>query len=136
MMERMNMSRKRLVLNLSSSERVELETIISDETSNKRMVLRCRIILMTEEGVPLQEIADMLGLSKNTVNTWRQIFLVKRIQGLNDKKRKGRQSKKATEVLARLFPEWTENICFPVRQAVSIKLNENLINRTKDQAVK
>ncbi|HKZ17536.1 MAG TPA: helix-turn-helix domain-containing protein [Geobacteraceae bacterium] len=130
------MSRKRLVLNLSSSERVELETIISDETSNKRMVLRCRIILMTEEGVPLQEIADMLGLSKNTVNTWRQIFLVKRIQGLNDKKRKGRQSKKATEVLARLFPEWTENICFPVRQAVSIKLNENLINRTKDQAVK
>jgi len=132
----MNMSRKRLVLNLSSSERVELETIISDETSNKRMVLRCRIILMTEEGVPLQEIADMLGLSKNTVNTWRQIFLVKRIQGLNDKKRKGRQSKKATEVLARLFPEWTENICFPVRQAVSIKLNENLINRTKDQAVK
>ena len=130
------MSRKRLVLNLSSSERVELETIISDETSNKRMVLRCRIILMTEEGVPLQEIADMLGLSKNTVNTWRQIFLVKRIQGLNDKKRKGRQSKKATEVLARLFPEWAENICFPVRQAVSIKLNENRINRTKDQAVK
>ena len=130
------MSRKRLVLNLSSSEREELETIIREENSSKRMVLRCKIILLTEEGVPLQEIADMLGLSKNTVNTWRQIFLVKRIQGLNDKKRKGRQSKKATEVLARLFPEWTENICFPVRQAVSIKLNENRINRTKDQAVK
>ena len=130
------MSRKRLVLNLSSSEREELETIIREENSSKRMVLRCKIILLTEEGVPLQEIADTLGLSKNTVNTWRQIFLVKRTRGLDDKKRKGRQSKKATEVLARLFPEWTENICFPVRQAVSIKLNENRINRTKDQAVK
>jgi transposase len=135
-MERKNMSRKRLVLNLSSSEREELETIIREENSSKRMVLRCKIILLTEEGVPLQEIADTLGLSKNTVNTWRQIFLVKRTRGLDDKKRKGRQSKKATEVLARLFPEWTENICFPVRQAVSIKLNENRINRTKDQAVK
>ena len=130
------MSRKRLVLNLSSSERVELETIIGEESSNKRMVLRCKIILLTEEGVPLQEIADTLGLSKNTVNTWRQIFLVKRTRGLEDKKRKGRQSKKATEVLARLFPEWTENICFPVRQAVSIKLCENRFNRTKGQAVK
>lgn len=96
------MSRNRLVLNLSWAERQELEALV-EEGLDRRMVLRGKIVLMTEEGIPLKKIADDLGLSKNTVNTWRQNFLVKRLQGLKDRKRTGRPSKKAKEIFSHLF---------------------------------
>jgi predicted ArsR family transcriptional regulator len=87
------MPRKRLKLNLSPLERKELESIIIQTGNDPRMAQRCRIILMTEEGVPLQEIADRLGLSKATANTWRQIFKKKRIYGLKVRQRVGRPPK-------------------------------------------
>jgi transposase len=87
------MSRKRLKLNLSSLEREEIESIIVRKGTDPRVARRCRIILMTEEGIPLQEIADRLGLSKTTANTWRQIFKAKRMRGLRVRQRAGRPPK-------------------------------------------
>jgi len=84
------MPRKRLVLNLSSFEKKELYSIILKSQDDLRMVQRCEIILMTEKGFFLQEIAGHLGLSKTTVNTWRQIFKMKRMSGLKVRKRLGR----------------------------------------------
>jgi len=84
------MPRKRLVLNLSSFEKKELHSIILKSQDDVRMLQRCEIILMTEKGIPLQEIAAQLDLSKTTVNTWRQIFKMKRMSGLTVRKRLGR----------------------------------------------
>ena len=61
------MSRKRLTLKISSSEMKELEGIINNEDSSKRLVLRCKIILLTENGIPLREIAENLGISVTAV---------------------------------------------------------------------
>jgi hypothetical protein len=94
--ERNTMPRKRLILNLNSFEKKELECILVQSQSDLRMVQRCRIILMTEKGVPLQEIAEQLGISKTTANTWRQIFKKKRLIGLMSRKGPGRPSKKET----------------------------------------
>lgn len=84
------MPRKRLVLNLSSFEKKELSNIILKSQNDQRMVQRCNIILLTEKGIPLQEIAEQLGLSRTTVNTWRQIFKTNRMSGLKVRKRLGR----------------------------------------------
>ncbi len=84
------MPRKRLVLNLSSFEKKELISIIQKSQDDLRMVQRCEIILLTEKGISLLEIAEQLGLSKTTVNTWRQIFKTERMSGLKVRKRLGR----------------------------------------------
>ncbi|RQW83445.1 MAG: helix-turn-helix domain-containing protein [Geobacter sp.] len=85
------MPRKRLMLNLSSYEKKELARIILQSRDDLRMVQHCKIILLTDEGISLQGIADQLGMSKTTVNTWRQIFKTKRLSGLKVRKRLGRR---------------------------------------------
>lgn len=85
------MPRKKLLLNLSSYEKKELARIILQSRDDLRMVQHCKIILLTDEGISLQGIADQLGMSKTTVNTWRQIFKTKRLSGLKVRKRLGRR---------------------------------------------
>lgn len=84
------MPRKRLVLNLSTFEKKELNRIILKSQDDLRMMQRCEIILLTEKGISLLEIAEQLGLSKTTVNTWRQIFKKERMSGLKVRKPLGR----------------------------------------------
>lgn len=116
-----NMPRKKLELKISSSERKELENIINNDNSSKKMVLRCKIILMTDQGVPLKEIAGILGLSKVTVNTWRQIYLAKGMEGLKVKKRLGRPSKIAKDILSSHFPELPDDVSLPLRKALNMR---------------
>jgi len=116
-----NMPRKILILNITSSEKEELEKIINHENSSNRLVLRCRIILLTQNGVPLKEIAQVLGLSRVTVNTWRQIYLAHGIEGLKVKKRHGRPSKLAKEILYRHFPGLSDNYSLSLKKVLNIK---------------
>jgi transposase len=87
------MPRKRLELNISSFEKRELENIIMQSRDDPQMLQRCKIILLTDQQIPLQEIADLLRLSKTTANTWRQVFKKNRINGLKDRKPVGRPPK-------------------------------------------
>lgn len=91
------MPRKKLKLNLSPREKRTLE-IMAAEPEMRR---RCSIILLTEAGLSLQGIAEALGLSKTTVNTWRQVFLARRLNGLTDRRRPGRPPKPAGRVSVR-----------------------------------
>ena len=77
-------------MNLGSLEKKELASMILQSGDDLMLVRRCKIILLTEKGISLQEIANQLGLSKTTVNTWRQIFKTKRLAGLKIRKRLGR----------------------------------------------
>lgn len=115
------MSRKPLVFNLSLSDREKLETIIDDETSDTRTVLRCKIILLTEEGIALQEIANLLGLSKVTVNTCRQNYLRGGLDALKSKKRPGRPSKLAKEILSNHFHGSADKVISRLRQVLNVK---------------
>lgn len=83
------MPRKRLELKLTSFEKKKLEILALEPG----MSVRCNVILLTERGLPLQLIADTLGISKTTVNTWRQIFLARRVAGLIDRPSPGRPPK-------------------------------------------
>ena len=115
------MPRKPLILKITFSERKELEEIINNEASSTRLVQRCKIILLTENGVPLKGIAEKLGVSRTTANTWRQIYLAQGIEGLKVKKRVGRPSKMAKQILSRHFPGLVENLSLSLRNGLDLQ---------------
>ena len=52
--------------------------------------LRARIVLLAAEGLRNADIARHLGVSRQTVTTWRQRYAAEGIEGLQDRARTGR----------------------------------------------
>ena len=76
---------------LSSEERSVLKTWTRARSFPLRVVQRAQIITMAAEGVLNQEIAQALGISRPSVQLWRERFLALRLEGLRkDAPRPGR----------------------------------------------
>lgn len=71
--------------------------------------------------MPLQEIANRLGLSKVTVNTCRQNYLSGGIDALKRKKRPGRPSKLAKQILSDHFHGASDKVFSRLRMALNMK---------------
>ena len=85
------MARKAEPIVLSDQERGTLDLWARGKRLAQRLVQRARIIRMAAEGVPSQEIARRLKISRPTVQLWRQRFLALRLPGLEkDAPRPGR----------------------------------------------
>lgn len=88
------MSRTAEPIILSSEERATLDTWARGRSIAKRLVERAQIILLAADGVLNKEIALRLGVSRPTVQLWRQRFLSLRLAGLEkDAPRPGRLPK-------------------------------------------
>jgi DNA-directed RNA polymerase specialized sigma24 family protein len=61
-----------LPLPLSVPQRAILEGLVRRSTSPQRLVWRAQTILAAAEGTPNAHIAQRLGLTRNTVRTWRE----------------------------------------------------------------
>jgi transposase len=86
------MSRKAHPVCLTAQERETLETWSRSRTLPHRQVLRARIALLAADGVTNQDIAAMVGVSRPTVQLWRERFLALRPAGLEkDAPRPGRK---------------------------------------------
>jgi len=55
---------------LDENEREELKKIQRARTSKQRIVMRANIILMVDESIKLQDIAQHLSVQKNVVTVW------------------------------------------------------------------
>ncbi len=78
-------------IRLSSEERSILSTWIRARSFPLRMVQRAHIVTMAADGVPNQDIAQALDISRPTVQLWRERFLALRVEGLRkDAPRPGR----------------------------------------------
>src|SRR3990172_12272010 len=76
---------------LSTQERSKVDTWARGKSFPLRLVQRARIIRMAVDGVQNQDIAQELGISRPTVQLWRQRFLAFRLDGLEkDAPRPGR----------------------------------------------
>lgn len=85
------MSRKAAPIVLSDQERHTLTAWARARILAQRLVQRARVILRAASGMQSQEIARQLGLSRPTVQLWRQRFLALRVAGLEkDAPRPGR----------------------------------------------
>ena len=76
---------------LSSEEQATLESWSRGRSLPARVVQRARIIQMAADGALNQKIADVLDISRPTVQLWRERFLALRLPGLEkDAPRPGR----------------------------------------------
>jgi transposase len=79
---------------LSPQEQVTLESWARSRSLPVRVVQRAQIVTMAAAGQQNQEIAQSLGLSRPTVQLWRERFLSLRLEGLTkDAPRPGRLPK-------------------------------------------
>ena len=76
---------------LSSEEKCTLDTWVRGRSLPLRLVQRARIVRMAADGIQNQDIARCVGVSRPTVQLWRQRFLALRLVGLEkDAPRPGR----------------------------------------------
>ena len=66
---------------LSPEEASTLDTWVRGGSLPLRLVQRVRIVRMAADGVQSQDIATRLGVSRPTVQLWRQRFLAFRLMG-------------------------------------------------------
>jgi transposase len=79
-------------IKLSTEERTNLDSWAAGRSFPYRLVQRARIISMAAEGILSQDIAAKLGISRPTVQLWRERFLSLRLSGLEkDAPRTGRK---------------------------------------------
>lgn len=97
------MARKAAPIMLSPSEEKTLDAWARSRTLPARVVQRAQIIQMAANGEQSQEIARKLGLSRPTVQLWRQRFLALRLPGLEkDAPRPGRIPKISDRKIRRI----------------------------------
>lgn len=84
-------------IKLTEQERQELEKFISRGKHSARAINRARILLMSMEGIKIQEIASILEVSRQTIYTTQQKFCLKQhkhiLDFIHDEPRTGRPMK-------------------------------------------
>jgi transposase len=77
-------------LELSDAEREQLESWSRRQTTSNALAQRSRIVLLAGDGLTNGQIAERLGVHRNTASKWRRRFGAERLDGLVDEPRPGR----------------------------------------------
>jgi transposase len=96
-------------IQLTTSERQQLEQWARGRRTPARLVLRAKIALLAAAGHENQSIAVTVGTSRQTVGLWRQRFATQRVPGLaQDAPRGGRPPKARQALIARIVKTTTQ----------------------------
>ena len=74
---------------LVDGERSQLEALTRATSVSAGLATRARIVVLAADGTPNHRIAALVGVSRPTVNKWRDRFVERRIAGLADEPRPG-----------------------------------------------
>src|SRR5258708_26198521 len=85
----------------------EMKSLAARRTSEVRRVERALIILGLAAGRAKKEIAEQLGIVRQTVHRWEQRFLLLGMKGLNDAPRSGRPGTIGPEKIAQIVHKTT-----------------------------
>jgi len=80
-------------VNLSSEERLLLESMARRYTSPYCDVIRAKIVLLAEEGLSNDVLAARLDTPRQIVSKWRKRFALSRLPGLEAQPRGGRKAR-------------------------------------------
>ncbi len=80
-------------ISLTRKERIALEEIAMQYTSQYRDVIRARIVLYAAAGLRNDEIAARLDTPRQIVSKWRKRFFEQRLAGLEEGERRGRPAR-------------------------------------------
>jgi transposase len=86
----MSRGRHATSVKLTKKEREKLLSLIAQKTAPQRDVMRARIALWAHEGHSNTVIARELGVSVQTVSTWRKRIARQGVQGIREGERSGR----------------------------------------------
>lgn len=75
---------------LNRKPRKRLETLVRRRTPQHWMVSRARIVLLSDDGLGIQEIAVALSVDHQVVRRWLKRYLADGFDGLKDRRRSGR----------------------------------------------
>ena len=99
----MNSGRPKAELQLTDSERIELERFARRPKTAQGLALRARIVLACAQGTTNVAVAKQLGITSSTVGKWRRRFVSCRTEGLLDEPRPGAPRKIADEDVERVI---------------------------------
>jgi transposase len=77
-------------IELTPGEKAKLESIARKYTSSYYSVVRAKIVLLAAQNIDNDEIARRLDLPRQIVSKWRKRFFEERLDGLEDRPRRGR----------------------------------------------
>src|ERR671939_1587491 len=77
-------------LALREGDRAELERLMRSSSVRAGLAQRARIVLMAAEGVGNTEIAERVGVARQTVLTWRARYRDRGLAGLDDVPKPGK----------------------------------------------
>src|SRR4029077_18220771 len=97
--------RPKAKLELTETQRQELERMARAGTSEKRMVFRARLILECATGADNVQVSKTLGTSQQTVTFWRGRFLREGMGGLAELARRGRPERIKPSLKGRILSE-------------------------------
>jgi transposase len=98
------MTRKAEMIEISEDTKEYLEKISNAHKTEKRLVLRSNIVLLSSKGMLIKDIASKLNISKVTVIKWRNRFIADGLDGiLKDKHRSGKPATYADEFKEKVF---------------------------------
>jgi transposase len=81
------------LIELSKTEREELEARARKYTSPYRDVIRAKIVLLAAQGLANEAIASRLDTPRQIVSKWRKRFSRARLPGLEEEPRGGRPAR-------------------------------------------
>jgi transposase len=84
------MARKSVTFNLTAEQEATLKMWVGSHRTQQRYSRRAQVILLSAEGLTLQEISARSGLNRTNCLKWRKRFASEGLDGLNDRCRKGR----------------------------------------------
>lgn len=85
----MRTGRPKAVLTVTAEQRAELERLARRRSTAQALALRARIVLRCAEGGHNGEVAEDLGVTRQTVGRWRTRFIESGVDGLLDEPRPG-----------------------------------------------
>ena len=80
------MARPVSILDITETERTELQRRLNSPTTAQRDSLRAAIVLRRGEGITQQQVANKLRRQQACVNKWSQRFEREGLEGLEDRK--------------------------------------------------
>lgn len=95
-------------IKLTIDEEQQLRNFSNSRSLPHGLAVRAQIILLAYEGLQNIEIAEKVGLTRETVGKWRKRFIVKRIQGLYDEIRPGKPRSISDEKISEVIKKTLE----------------------------